>query len=117
MGQSEEVECAVSLRRPLRSLRLAERHQRRLRRMNGQTVAGKPLRQHGHHPVGLRLQLASDDTIIGTAHQAAAPLQPWLSLLLEPLLQDMMEEYMSQHGCNDTALHNPCLGMPSSPFF
>src|SRR6266851_4102995 len=92
MGQSEEVACAVFLRRPLGHLRLAERHQRRLRRMHGQTVAGKP-------------------------HQQAAPLQPWLSLLLAPLIQDMMEDYIGHHGCNDPALHDPCLGMTSSPFF
>src|SRR5436190_3024194 len=117
MGQSEEVECAVSLRRPLGSLRLAERNQRRLRRMNGQTVAGKALRQHGHDPVSVRLQLASDDKIIGKANQKASPPQPWLYLLLEPLIQDMMEEYMSQHGCNDTALYDPGLGMTYYPFF
>src|SRR5712691_10944694 len=29
----------------------------------------------------------------------------------------MMEDYIGHHGCNDTALHDPCLGMTSSPFF
>jgi hypothetical protein len=66
--------------------------------MHGQTEAGKPLRQPGHNPVSVRLQLASDDQIIGKAHQNASPPQPWLYLLLAPLIQDMMEEYISQHG-------------------
>jgi hypothetical protein len=35
---------------------------------------------------------------IGKANQEASPLQPWLSLLLEPFIQDMMEEYISHHG-------------------
>jgi hypothetical protein len=37
-------------------------------------------------------------TIIGKANQEASPLQPWLYLLLEPFIQDMMEEYIRQHG-------------------
>jgi hypothetical protein len=35
---------------------------------------------------------------IGKANQKASPPQPWLDLLLEPRIQDMMEEYLSQHG-------------------
>src|SRR4029450_2876913 len=34
MGQSEEVECAVPMRRPLPGIRFSERNQRRLLRMN-----------------------------------------------------------------------------------
>src|SRR5215475_7099869 len=42
-------------------LRLPERDQRRLRRMNGESEAGKPLREHGHNLARVRCQFAADD--------------------------------------------------------
>src|SRR5713226_5972629 len=42
-------------------------------------------------------------TVIGTAHPEASALHPWLDLTCTPGLQDLMEEDVCQHGCNDAA--------------
>ena len=76
--------------------------------MDGHAVAGEPRGQHRHDPVGVRFQLAADDTIIGTAEQAASALQAWLDLLLTPGLENLMEQDMGSYGGNGAPLHDAC---------
>ena len=83
MRQSEKIEGAVPWVNPVVGLRLPERDQRRLRRMNAQAKARKPLGQHGHDPPGIPFQLAADDKVIRKSGQEAAALQPGLDLALE----------------------------------
>jgi hypothetical protein len=86
------------MRRCLVGLRFPERHQRRFRWVHAPTKAGKPFRQHGHDLAGVRFPFASHDAVLRKAPQAASTLPPWLDLVREPLIQDMLEEYMGQHG-------------------
>ena len=84
--------------RPLGGLRLPERNQRRLRRMDGQAEAGKPLGQHRHDLAGVRFQFAADDKVIGKADQEASSLQAWLYLLLKPFIQTDGGRYWPTRG-------------------
>ena len=97
MGQSQKIECAVPIGRRLAGVRFPERDQHRLRRMNGQTKAGKPLRQHGHNLPGICFQLAANDKVISKAKQEASALHPWPYFTLKPFIQHMMEEYIGQY--------------------
>jgi len=97
MGQFENVAWAVPRVGPLRGCQLPERDQRRLRQMAGSGVAGEPLGLHGHDQPSVRFPLASDDEIISETSQEASSLHPWPYLTLEPLIQDMMQEYIRQH--------------------
>jgi len=78
--------------------RRLEPHQAGLLRMNGELKARKPLWPDHQHPTRLVLPLAANDTIIGTAEQNAAPLQPWLDLLLKPLIQHVIQQRVRPHG-------------------
>ena len=66
--------------------------------MDGQAVAGEPLGQHRHDPVGVRFQRAADDNIIGKADQEASALQAWLDLMLKPCIEDLMEKDIDSYG-------------------
>jgi hypothetical protein len=66
--------------------------------MNGESEAGKPLREHGHNLARVRFQFAADDKVIGKAKEKASALHPWPYLTFEPGIQDMMEENICQHG-------------------
>jgi hypothetical protein len=77
--------------------------------MDGQAVAGNPLGPHRHDPAGLRFPCAADDTIIGTAAQAASPLQAWLDLLLKPSIKDLMEKDIGQYGGHGATLPDACV--------
>jgi hypothetical protein len=98
MGEAEQLECAVPLRPGLAGLRLSEPDQRRLRWMNAQAKAGKPLWSYAHDLLSVRFQLAADDKVIRNTGQEAASLQSGLYLTLEPFIQHMMEEYIGQYG-------------------
>src|SRR5215468_12789188 len=100
VGQSEKVECAVPTVGSLVGLRFPERNERRLRRMNGEPEASKPLRQHGHNLASVPLLFAADDKVIGKANQEASALHPWPYLTFKPGIEDMMEEDICQHGGN-----------------
>jgi hypothetical protein len=96
MGQSQKVACAVPIGRRLAGVRFPERDQRRLRRMNAQINAGKPLRQHGHNLPGIGFQLAAHDTLIGNAQPEASALPPWPDFTRTPCLQHMMADSIGQ---------------------
>jgi hypothetical protein len=66
--------------------------------MHAQAKAGKPLWQYRHDFPSVRFHCASKDTLIGQAHQKTSALHAWLSLLLTPLIQDMMQEYIGSYG-------------------
>ena len=97
MGQSEKVECTVPISRSHASIRFSERDHHRLLRMDGQTEAGKPLREHRHHPSGVRFPLAANDKIIRKTREKTSALQARLDHVLKPLIQDMMEKYIGQY--------------------
>src|SRR6266704_883467 len=61
MGQSKKVECAVPILRTLAGIRFPECSQRRLRGMNAQAKAGKPLRQYVHDLASVCFDFAPDD--------------------------------------------------------
>jgi hypothetical protein len=90
--KSEKVACAVPRLDPSAACWLAERHQRRLRWMDSQAVAGKPLGQYRHDPAGIRFPCAADHNIISETAQEASALQAWLYLVLEPCIEDLMEK-------------------------
>ena len=98
MRKSEKVECAVSRLGPSVACWLAERNQRRLRWMDSQAVAGKPLGQYRHDPAGIRFQFAADHKIISETDQEASAFQAWLYLVLEPFIEDLMEKDIGQYG-------------------
>ena len=111
MDQSQQVTCAAPISRPVAGGWCPERDQRRLRGVNGQARARTPLWQDVHDPAGVSCCLASDDKVIGQAHQAASTLHAWLNFLCTPCIQHRMEESIGPYGCNDAAWHNPCCGM------
>ena len=94
MGEAEKVERAIAVFPRRRGL--AERHQHRLFRMDGQTVARKPLRQHRHKLPGVTLQLTADHKVVGKADQERLSLQARLDLMLEPLIQYLVEVNVRQ---------------------
>ena len=96
MRKSEKVECAVPRLDPSAACWLAERNQRRLRWMDSQAVAGKPLGQYRHDPAGIRFQFAADHKIISETDQEASAFQAWLYLVLEPFIEDLMEKDIGQ---------------------
>src|SRR5512145_397244 len=98
MGQSEKVEGAVPIGRRLVGVGPPERYQRRLRWMNAQPQAGKPLGEYSHEPTGVCFQFTSDDKVIGKTYQEASSLQPWPYFAFKPVIQDMMEEYIGEYG-------------------
>jgi len=85
--------------------------------MQGESEAGKPLREHGHNLARVRFQFAADDKVIGKAKEKASALHPWPSLTFEPGIPDMMEEHIGQHGGDNAALHDACLGVRQSALF
>ena len=98
MGQSKKVACAVPVLRTLAGIRFPERSQRRLRGMNAQAKAGKPLRQYVHDLASVCFDCAPDDAIIGIAYEEASALPPWPHFALKPFIEDMMQEYISSYG-------------------
>ena len=117
MGESETVACAIPLACHLVAVWLPTRNQRRLRRMNGQTIAPKPFGQHGQYLPGLRLVFAADDEVIGKTEQKALALDPWLHHVDEPVIQDMMEEYIGSHRRDHSALRHSGLWVRKDPLF
>jgi hypothetical protein len=63
--------------------------------MNGQPKAAEPLGQYGHHPVGIFFQLKANNKVISKTNQKATPLHPDFNLFYKPLIQHMMQEYVS----------------------
>jgi hypothetical protein len=116
MPQSEKIEGALPWGNPVVGLRLPERDQRRLRRMNAQAKARKPLGQPRHDPPGIPFPLAANDTVIRKADQHASSLQAWPDFLLEPFLQHMVEEYMGKDGGTDPAWHDAGLRLRQDAF-
>jgi len=98
MGEAEKRAWAVPMRPGLAGFGLPEHDQRRLRWMNTQAKAGKPLWSYAHDLLSVRFQRAADDKVIRKTGQKAASLQPRLYLALEPFIQHMMEEYIGQYG-------------------
>ena len=86
MGQSKKVACAVPILRTLAGIRFPERSQRRLRGMNAQAKAGKPLRQYVHALAGVCFDFAPDDEINGLAYEAASALHPWPHFARKPFI-------------------------------
>src|SRR5262245_59594327 len=72
--------------------------------MNGQTEAGKPLRQDVHHPAGVGFQCAADDEIIRKTREKALALHPGLHAFDKPFVQDSMQEYIRHHRRDHAAL-------------
>jgi hypothetical protein len=79
--------------------------------MHGEAEASKPLRQDRHHPAGVGLQRAADDEILGKTRQQALALHPGLDVCDKPSVQDMMQEYIGEHGQNDPALWRTLVGV------
>ena len=79
--------------------------------MDSQAVAGKPLGQYRHDPAGIHFQCAADNKIISETDQEASAFQAWLSLVLEPYIEDLMEKDIGQHGGKGTTLHDAGVGM------
>jgi len=85
------------MRRTLAGIRLSERNQRRLLRMNAQTKAGKPLGPHRQDAPGVRFPLAANAKGIRKAEPEASALHSWPYRACEPFIQDMMPEDIRQH--------------------
>ena len=115
VGKSEKVECPRAPCRLVAAWRPLERHQRRLLRMNGEAETGEAFRQTSI----IRRASASCSqpmmTIIGKAHQKTVALHPGVDVLDTPFVQDMMQEYIGEHGRNDPALWRPLSGCISAP--
>src|SRR5215471_11617892 len=111
VGKSEKVECPRTPCRLVTAWRPLEGKQHRFLRMNGEAEASKPLRQDLHHPAGVGFQRAADDEIIGKTCQKAPALHPGLHVFDKPFVQDMMQEYIGEHGRTDSALWRPLVGV------
>ena len=116
MGQSKKVECAVPILRTLAGIRFPERSQRRLRGMNAQAKAGKPLRQYVHDLASVCFDCAPDDAIIGIAYEEASALHPWPYFARTPFIEDRMQEYISSYGRGHTAWWDACLRVGQDTF-
>jgi hypothetical protein len=95
MGKAQKIECAITFCRPSYPARLAEPDQPRLLRMNVQTKTIKSLRQYSHDPPGIFLQFKTDNEVIGKSNQEASTLDPGLDLADIPIIQHMMQEYVT----------------------
>src|SRR5262244_499708 len=98
VGKSEKVECPRTPCRWVTAWRPLEGKQHRFLRMHGEAEASKPLRQDLHHPAGVGFQRTADDEIIGKTCQKAPALHPGLHVFDKPFVQDMMQEYIGEHG-------------------
>src|SRR5882672_8572071 len=98
VGKSEKVKCTRAPCRLVVAWRPLERNQRRFLRMNGEAETGEAFRQDFHNPAGIGFALTADDKIIGKATQKTAALHPGVDVLDNPFVQDMMQEYIGEHG-------------------
>ena len=71
--------------------------------MNGEAETGEAFRQDFHNPAGIGFALTADDKIIGKATQKTSALHPGVDVLDKPFVQDMMQEYIGEHGRNYTS--------------
>src|SRR5262249_61081847 len=94
---------------------LADRPQPRLRGRESQAVAGNPLGPYRHDPGGIHFQCAADNTIIRETAQDAAAFQAWLSLVLKPFIEDLMEKDLGPYGGNGSPWHDACVGLVQHP--
>src|SRR5262245_25664305 len=111
VGKSEKVKCTRAPCRLVAAWRPLERNQRRFLRMNSEAETGEAFRQDCHNPAGIDFALTADDKIIGTAAQKTSALHPGVDVLDQPFVQDMMQEYIGEHGRNDPALRRPLVGV------
>ena len=56
-------------------------------------------------------------TIVGETAQEASAFQAWLSRVLKPYIEDLMEKDTGQHGGHGATLHDACVGMVPHPVF
>jgi hypothetical protein len=66
--------------------------------MHGKAETGAAFRQDFPHPAGIGFARTADDTIIGTATQKTSARPPGVDVLDTPCVQDMMQEYIGEHG-------------------
>src|SRR5437899_8528887 len=116
MGQAKKVACAVPILRTLAGLRFPECSQRRLRGMQAQAKAGKPLRQSVHALASVGFDFAPDDAIIGRAYEEASALHPWPYFARTPFIEDMRQEYIRSYGRGHTAWWDACLRVGQDTF-
>src|SRR5262245_15924449 len=103
VGKSEKIKCTCAPCRLVAAWRPLERNQRRFPRMNGEAETGEALRQDVHHPAGIGFARTADDKIIGKATQKTVALHPGVDVLDKPFVQDIMQEYIGEHGRNYTS--------------
>src|SRR5262245_37517464 len=111
VGKSEKVKCTRAPCRLVAAWRPLERKQRRFLRRNGEAETGEAFRQDFHNPAGRGFALTADDKIIGKATQNTSALHPGVDVLDKPFVQDMMQEYIGEHGRNDPALRRTLVGV------
>lgn len=109
MGKSQEIECAVPIRPLPSGFRLPELNQPRLLWMNSQAEATKSLRKYIHDPVSIYFQFTANNKVIGKANQKASTLHPGFDLSYKPVIQHLMQEYVTQHRGNYAALGSSLL--------
>jgi hypothetical protein len=80
-----------------------EGNQRRFLRMNGEAETGEAFRQHIHNPAGIGFVRAANEEIIGKTRQKTAALHPGMDVFDKPFVQDMMQEYIGEHGRNHSS--------------
>ena len=59
--------------------------------MQGKREAFEALRQHIHQPLGIRLQLESNDKVVSEANNEALALHTRLDRLYEPVVQHIVQ--------------------------
>src|SRR5207249_7520061 len=87
------------------------RHQHRMHRLNGEAETVETFRPDFQNPAGIGFARTAEDTIIGKATQKTSALHPGGDVLDTPFVQDMMQEYMGEHGRNAPALRRPLVGV------
>ena len=88
--------------------------------MKGHAVFSKTLRQRCHDAPGIRFKFTTDDEIISPPDNKTFPLHAGLHLFCELLIENIMQENITEYGRNHRtlykALHKPPCGVPVSGY-
>ena len=92
-GKPQKIEGPLGL---CLARRLSECDQTGLLRMQGERETLEAPRQHFHQPLGVRLQLESDDKVVGKTNDEALALHTRLDRLDEPVVQHVVQKDITE---------------------
>jgi hypothetical protein len=78
--------------------------------MHRQAELLEPERKNSKHPARVFFACEADDEVVSEPHQERTASQPWLDGLLEPLVEDRVEEDVGEQRRDDASLRRPGIG-------